>query len=74
LILRANIKDVCLLLDQKSATEDVNKALSEIHRDLIKKSTKEELSNLATDQAIINETLCTENILGRWAWRSGELK
>jgi hypothetical protein len=25
------------------------------------------------DQAIINESLCTENIVGRWTWKSGKL-
>lgn len=26
------------------------------------------------DQATINETLCSENILGRWLWQSGMIK
>ena len=32
--LKSNIKDVCLLLDQKSNIDDVNKALTQIHDEL----------------------------------------
>ena len=35
---------------------------------------KEEFKTIFTDQAIINESLCNENIIGSWLWRSGELK
>ena len=54
--------------------EDVNKALQEIHKDLEKKSYKDDVHNIASDQAIINESLCTENIVARWLWKSGEVK
>ena len=43
----------------------------EIHKELDIKSNHEELTNIVNDQALINESLCTENILGRWAWKSG---
>ena len=26
------------------------------------------------DQSVLNESLCTENIVGRWIWKSGEIK
>ena len=51
--------------------DDVNKALMEIHKELDIKSNHEELANVINDQALINESLCTENIVGRWAWKSG---
>lgn len=35
---------------------------------------QKELKAALNDQAAINESLCTENIVGRWAWKSGELK
>lgn len=31
---KPNIKDVCILFDQKANIEDVNKALEDIHKDL----------------------------------------
>ncbi|KAL4493978.1 hypothetical protein ABPG72_021995 [Tetrahymena utriculariae] len=74
MLLKSNIKDVCTLLDAKSNIDDVNRALSDIHRELEKKSYQEDLNNIVSDQAIINEQLCTENIVGRWTWKSGEIK
>lgn len=50
--------------------DDMNKALSEIYKDLDSKSTQEDMNNLVNGQAIINETICTENIVGRWTWKS----
>ena len=54
--------------------EDVNKALTEIHKELDTKSNLEDFNTYINDQAIINESLCSENIVGRWTWKSGELK
>jgi len=54
--------------------DDVNKALLEIHKELDAKAIREDLANIVNDQALINESLCTENIVGRWAWKSGEVK
>jgi hypothetical protein len=34
--MKSNIKDVCALLDMKSNTEEVNKALDEIHEEIDK--------------------------------------
>ena len=39
--LKSNIKDVCLLLDQKSNIDDVNKALTQIHDELDTKTQNE---------------------------------
>ena len=38
------------------------------------KVSDQDLQNILKDQASINETLCSENIVGRWLWRSGSLK
>jgi hypothetical protein len=35
--------------------EDVNKALAEIHRELARRASHDELNTLAADQAVINE-------------------
>lgn len=52
----------------------MNKALTEIHKELDSKSNLEDFNTYINDQAIINESLCSENIVGRWTWKSGELK
>lgn len=46
----------------------------EVHKELDLKSNQEDVQNIVNDQALINESLCTENIVGRWAWKSGDLK
>ena len=74
LTLKSSIKDVCTLVDAKANTEDMNKALVEVHKELEKKANGEDLSNTLADQALINEALCAENCVGRWLWKSGELK
>jgi len=33
---KSNIKDVCALLDMKANTEEINKALDEIHKEMDK--------------------------------------
>jgi len=54
--------------------DDVNRALVDIHKELDTKPNNEELIAFNKEQSQINETLCTENIAARWAWKSGELK
>lgn len=71
---KSNIKDVCALLDTKSNTDEVNKALDEIHNEMDKiLVTKNELNGALLDQAAINEALCAENCSARWLWKSGDL-
>lgn len=55
-------------------TEEVNKALDEIHNEMDKVLvTKTELANHLQEQTSINEALCAENCSARWLWKSGEL-
>lgn len=58
LVLKSNIKDVCALLDTKAGIEDVNKALTEVHKELDMKAGSTELRGSLNDQALINEALC----------------
>ena len=59
--LKSSIKDVCVLLDQKSNIEDVNKALTEIHDELDTKASEESYQLSVREQNQINEILCAEN-------------
>ncbi len=74
LLLKANIKDVCTLVDVKANSEDVKKGLAELRTELDKKTNSEDFSAAMADQSLINEALCAENCVGRWVWRSGEVK
>lgn len=71
---KANIKDVCTLLDLKANIEDVNKALKDVHGDLDSKPDKKIMEQQNKEQALINETLCGENCVARWIWKSGEVR
>lgn len=71
---KANISDICTLLDAKASIDDVNRALVDIHKELDAKPNSEELVSFTKEQQVINESLCTENIAARWAWKSGELR
>lgn len=42
--MKPNIKDVCILFDQKANIDDVNKALEEIHSELDQKANETVLS------------------------------
>lgn len=54
--------------------DDVNLALMGIHKELDTKANTEDLVSHTKEQSLINESLCTENIAARWAWKSGDLK
>lgn len=73
-MLRATIKDVCVLLDQKANVEDVNATLSLVQREVERKAPEERLTKALNDQALVNEALCAQNCVGRWIWKSGEVK
>ena len=41
---------------------------------LITKAELLKINNFVADQNLVNEMLCAENCVGRWLWRSGELR
>jgi hypothetical protein len=71
---KANVKDILSLLKTKANIDDVNKALTTIHNDLETKNSIEEFTNAMDNQALINDTLCNENCIGRWFWKRGKVK
>jgi hypothetical protein len=56
--LRATIKDVCTLLDQKANIEDVNSTLSLVQREVEKRAAEDDLKKALNEQALVNEALC----------------
>lgn len=73
-LLRATIKDVCTLLDQKANVEDINATLALVQREVEKRAAENDLKKALNEQALVNEALCAQNCVGRWIWKSGELK
>lgn len=74
LLLKANIKDVCTLLDSRQDTARLLEMMHDITNVLDNKASLEELKHYMIEQNIINEALCAENCVARWLWKSCKLK
>lgn len=74
MLLKASVKDICTLLDMKASVEDVNQALMDVHKELDSKANHHEVIDHMNEQSLINEALCSENTVGRWIWKSSEVK
>jgi len=70
--LKANMKDVMMLLDTKADHEGVDQRFGEVSRDLENRATRKEWTASLKDLAMVNEVLCAEHCLGRWIWKKGE--
>ena len=73
LLLKVDIKDMCTLLDTKANVEDINRTLGLVQQEVEKGISSDVLKKALDDQALINEAICSENCVGRWIWKSGEL-
>lgn len=73
LLLRATVKDLCLLLDQKANLADVNKTLEQVQIEIDACAKEKRLKEVLNDQALVNEALCAETCTGRWIWKTGDL-
>ena len=71
---KADIKNILDLLKNKLDNNNFNKIINNIQKDLKAKVNTTDFSNAMDNQAIINDTLCNENNLGRWLWKSGKVK
>jgi molecular chaperone DnaK (HSP70) len=58
LLLRATIKDVCTLLDEKANVEDINSTLALVQKEVEKRAGEDALKKALNDQALVNEALC----------------
>lgn len=72
-LLKANIKDVCTLLDHKANADEVSQAFADVTADLDMRVSTAELNAFTQEQLLVNEVLCAENCVGRWIWKSGAL-
>src|SRR3990167_783676 len=53
--------------------DEVNKRVKLIKANLEEKCSIADLDLISKEQSLINEFLCSENVLGRWKWVSGSL-
>ncbi|CAD8114060.1 unnamed protein product [Paramecium primaurelia] len=72
MMLKAGIQDMITILDTKANIPEINQAFEAIHNDLQTKVSADDLSNYLKSQNQIYESLCQENIVARFQWRSGE--
>ena len=68
---KATLKEIVQVLDQKSNHEEVARAFSEVQRELVRKT--DEIRQFQEEQSVVNESLCSENIVGRWIFKQGPL-
>lgn len=73
LMLKASIKDLCQLLDQKVNVTDLNHTLALVQNEVERCIREDDLKKSLNEQALVNEALCAENCVGRWIWKSGDL-
>ena len=71
---KADLKNIIELTKNKIDTDNFNKIIKSIQKDINSKVNSNDFSNAMDNQAIINDTLCNENNLGRWLWKSGKVK
>ena len=71
---KVDVKNILELLKSKMDTENFNKIIKNIKNELSAKVNTNDFSNAMDNQAIINDTLCNENNIGRWLWKSGKVK
>ena len=61
-----------LQIKEKCELNELNTKLDEIKNEI--ENNRNEFSRALDNQALINETLCEENKLGKWSWTLGKLK
>ena len=62
------------LLKTKLDNDSFNRIVNNLKQEIGNKVNTNDFSNAMDNQAIINDTLCNENNLGRWLWKSGKIK
>jgi hypothetical protein len=66
--------DLDEILESKANIDEVNKSIGELHLNIEKKANLNDFEMHLRDQNVINEALCAENRIGRWIWKSGDIR
>lgn len=74
LLQKAHLRDLNHLQEEKANKSYIEEIFQTLDRELKEKVSSAEIKASLDEQALINEALCSENCLGRWVWKSGELK
>lgn len=74
IIQKAKSRDLISIAEEKANREEVEKYFQNLQRELLDKASLKEFQTSLNEQALINEAICSENCIGRWVWKSGELK
>ena len=69
-----NFEEINKSIQDKVSNEQFNKSLTDINKKLSEKVNITDFTSSIDNQAIINDTLCNENSIGRWLWKSGNSK
>ena len=73
IILKISKKDLKKKMLKKANTEDINKILINLQKNLKEKVERLEIAKLMEEQDNFNQFFCTELILARYKWKSGFL-
>ena len=71
---KADIKNILELLKNKLDIDNFNDIVNNLNKEIGSKTPLTDFSSAMDNQAIINDTLCNENNIGRWLWKSGKVK
>ena len=71
---KADLKNILNLLKNKLDSESFNDIINTLKKEIQTKTPLIDFSSAMDNQAIINDTLCNENNIGRWLWKSGKIK
>ena len=71
---KADLKNILNLLKNKLDNENFNDIINTLKKEIQSKTSLTDFSSAMDNQAIINDTLCNENNIGRWLWKSGKIK
>ena len=71
---KADLKNILNLLKNKLDNESFNDIINTLKKEIQTKTPLIDFSSAMDNQAIINDTLCNENNIGRWLWKSGKIK
>ena len=66
--------DISRQIESKPDIQEVNKALISIQNEIDEKLNSDEFTKFVSENSVILNTLCAEICIGRWLWKSGELK
>ena len=69
--LENNDKDINKILNTKISNDQFNKFIIDINKKLNEKVNNIDFTSALDNQAIINDTLCNENCIGRWFCKNG---